>query len=443
MTRKVKSQLTIEKPASVTTPTWDFLIFFSGNLYPSKFNNQANNLFDTVAAQYFNNGVVIVPNPLVKYPVNTIQVYAVPSGADVFPVDNTWNDTNLDRFTSINFEDFVFDDRVRLLGGAFELEDDTPEIYRGGNIRILDVPCSWTKAQVPIIRNDLGGGTQSMFAERPAILMNAPPANIKQAAQYAGSVAWGAEEGCYAVLKQSKLDNPFSPPLTAVPIYSAGLDAISDTFTNPLQGQACVMNAGAWSVDSTGNGALPNQLRVEGPIVLPASFDMKVIHVTGVQEQARFTFYANMLFETLPTAEDLKELALAVPSPDWDENAMILYSHIANSLPPAVPFADNASGDWFKSIASALRDYAPTIGSALGTVIPGAGLIGNALGKAGGLAADNADKIEGAFSKMRINAQEARDAATAKRKEKKAAKKTNPAAAPKPASKPRPAAKKK
>ncbi len=400
VTRKAKKSVVIAKPASITTPTFDVIIFFSGNLYPARYTNGVDGI-STRLCDYGSNGELVFPSTAADdYPVNTITGYCVPSGSPFFPNSPAWVEANADRFFSINFEEFVFDDRVRLLGGALELEDDTPDIYRGGNIRILDVPCSLDKNLVNTVRADFN----FFRAQRQTIMFNAPPTNVAEATQYAGSVSWEAPDGCYAVLKQSKLDNPFRPPCAASPIYSAGLDMQSNN-TAAVVHYPCVSSSGIWLVRNTTDANLPKVLDMNGPAVLPAPFDMKVVILTGLQPQARFTLFANMIFETLPSSEDMKELALATPSPQWDPRALELYSHIVNELPPAVPFADNADGSWFQKVSSALRDYAPSIGAALGTVIPGAGAIGNLLGKAGGMAYDNSGAISDAFSKMKVQSQ--------------------------------------
>jgi len=380
-------------PASVTTPTWDAIIFFSGNLYPSKFTDYGSNTSDSCLCSISGDGIVQYPSTRVNYPINTITSYAVPAGSALFPNSSGWSDTNADRWSSTNFEEFVYDDRVRLLGGGIEVEDDTPPLYRGGNIRILDVPCSWTPSTMYTIRGDISG----LFEPIQSALMNAPPINSAQATQYA-SVCWPTEHGCYAVFKQSKVDNPFRPPTGAQPLYFPAFDMASDcTATGTTQ--YGVGNPGNWQTFFSGTRAV-----VRAPPVLPTPFDMKCIVLTGLQPQARLLVSVNMLFETLPTAEDLKELALATPSPQWDERAIELYSHVINDLPSAVPFADNSDGSWFSRVAEALRDYAPTIGSALGSVIPGAGALGAVLGKAGGLAANHADDIEKAFAAMKVKA---------------------------------------
>ncbi len=393
VTRKARQSFVLTVPTSVTTPTWDCIIFFSGNLYPSSFKDFSGNVCDTSFCSLGTDGIVQYPAAPIYYPINTITSYAVPAGSPLFPDSATWSETHTDRFSSTNFEEFVFDDRVRLLGGGIEVEDDTPPLYRGGNIRVLDVPCSWDPSTRFTVRGDLSG----LFEPVQSALMNAPPINSAQATQYA-SVCWPTEHGCYAVLKQSKMDNPFKPPMSGQPLYFPAFDMVSDCTANGSV-QYGVGNPGTWQSFFSASRAL-----VRGAPVLPTPFDMKCIVLTGLQPQARLLVSVNMLFETLPTAEDLKELALASPSPQWDMKAIELYSHVINDLPAAVPFADNADGSWFSRVAEALRDYAPTIGTALGTVIPGAGAIGSVLGKAGGLAASHAGDIEKAFGAMKLKA---------------------------------------
>jgi hypothetical protein len=45
---------------------------------------------------------------------------------------------------------------------------------------------------------------------------------------------------------------------------------------------------------------------------------------------------------------------------------------------------ENPFGEWFRSVLSRIADYAPKIGSALGTIIPIAPAVGQVVGSAAG-----------------------------------------------------------
>jgi len=76
-----------------------------------------------------------------------------------------------------------------------------------------------------------------------------------------------------------------------------------------------------------------------------------------------------------PTISDL--VVLARPPPERDNIALDMYTHITDSLPTAVPVAENGLGDWFMDALSDVADFVSPVVSAL----PGVGgLIGKGIG---------------------------------------------------------------
>jgi len=382
--RKPKKSFTISKPASVTSATWDVLIVTSSNLLPPTLTTYDNHSQTTVPVAVIQNGRITVPNSESEYPLNFVTAYAAPSGSDMWPTSGSWTETHDDRFFGVSFEEFA-QDRVRMIGGAIEVTNDTPALYMGGHLYTADVSSSFIDQVSNVFRFD----EQNLQSQMQTTVMAAPPATAAQMKLLPGCISYAASEGSYAVLRRAKMENPFKPSLPKILMYVASSDIATNQITTSGHADYGVCNPGYWTVDATGNTNLPYQLGVNLCPTNVVPFDMKVILITGLLPEATFTVDVNIIIESIPDSGDVKDQSLASASPNYDPAALELLSHVLNELPPGVPVAQNASGDWFKTVAQGLEDWAPVVGNALGMFgVPGASMIGSAVGKAGKWAVD-------------------------------------------------------
>jgi len=377
LVRKVKKSMTLSAPTSVTG-NWDALIFVPNNLFSGVFTSGGNTQ-NTIPCQHFYDGAIIYPTSGGVYPLQSLTAYVVPTGSDVFPTNATWpwTETNVNRFSGISYEEFMTD-RCRLVGGAIEVTNTTAELYRGGQILIGDISSTFESSVSVTMRQDV----QNLIAPLPTKIMNGPPNNYATARLVPGAVSWGADEGCYAVLRRSKVENHLNPPIAQQLLYVQSANLASTITTSSYD--VGVGNPGVWTVMSTGNTNLPYVLQNRYPPTLVTPFDGKFIYITNQDPHSNFVIDINLIMEFLPDSGNVLDQTLASPSPQLDQVAIELYSHVLNDLPSACPVAENASGDWMKSVASALADWAPVVGSTLGTFgVPGAQMLGQGLGKAG------------------------------------------------------------
>jgi len=357
--QKVKKSFTVSCPASVTTPTFDAVIFFSGNLYPGTITDIQGNVQTPEKGLVYSDGSLDVPSGDGYYPIQTFTSYVVPAGAPVFPDSPSWADSNVDRYSGISFSEYVFD-RTRLLGGGVEVTNTTPELYRGGMIGIADVSSEAPEIVTTILRSD----NMNLRVDLPTVRFNAPPTNIGQFQQLPGKVRWGAEEGCYAVLKMSKNDNDFEVQHAAAQAYFPSYPALIDNTTRSAV--TGVLAPGTVIVATTASSDIPKQVLTQPPMLLKCPFDLKVIYLTGCDSHSTFQVDVNLILETIPDTNDVRFLSIASPAAPMDEPAIELYSRVAGDLPPAVPVSENASGGWFSSLCDVVSDWAPTVGSLFG-----------------------------------------------------------------------------
>jgi len=375
--RKPKKSFTVKKPASVTSDTWDVLIFTTSNLLPYSLTDFAGDTQTPMTAPVVSSGEIRIVSDS-YFPLQFITAYAVPTGSPMWPTADSFVETNTDRFSGVSFEEFA-QDRVRMIGGAVEVTNDTAELYKGGHMYIADVPL----AAVPQISSVFRADFQNFRANLNTEILGAPPANPAQMKLIPGCISQAAEDGAYAVLRRTKLENPFSPSLPKCLVYTQSADISTDQ-TGSSHYDMCVMNPGTWEVTSTSNTFIPKQLLTTLCPTNMVPFDIKCIMFTGLLPQVTLTVDINIIVESVPDSGDVKDLALASMSPQYDPSAIELLSHVINELPPGVPVCQNASGDWFKTVAAGLEDWAPVIGRALGTFgVPGADLVGASLGKLG------------------------------------------------------------
>lgn len=357
--QKLKKSFTLACPASVVSPTYDAVIWFSGNLYPGNTRDGSNNYQGAMLGSVGSDGSVNIANGSTSYPLHTVTSYVVPAGTDVFPSSSGWVENNQDRFSGLSFDEFVVD-RTRLIGGGIEVTNTTPELYRGGMIGVADV----SSASVEITGTVLRGDVNNLRTVVNTALLSAPPANIAQFQQLSGKVRWGAEEGCYAVLKMNKEANDFEIQRPAVLSYMPAYPGKANN--NPIVRAYGVVSPGTCLIATTASADVPKQVLAYPPISLLTPFDLKVIYLTGCDSHSTFTIDVNLIIESIPDTNDMRMLSLAAPAAPVDNHALELYSKVITDLPAAVPVAENAGGGWFSDLCDVVADWAPTVGSFFG-----------------------------------------------------------------------------
>jgi hypothetical protein len=115
-------------------------------------------------------------------------------------------------------------------------------------------------------------------------------------------------------------------------------------------------------------------------------FDTSGVHFTGLSYTTTLTVNVRWLIERIPGPNEADLVVLATPSASYDSLALELYTRCVNDMPPGVMLSENPLGEWFRDALSKVSDWAPKVGNALGTFIPGASIIGNGVGMAAGAA---------------------------------------------------------
>jgi hypothetical protein len=326
-----------------------------------------------------------------RYTIKPLTVYCAPDGEHLFPDADAvpWDHDTTDRFKGLDFEPFV-KDRCRLLGGAIEVHDTSPELYKSGSLTVADVSSS-VREVLGVVRNE---DYDNAMCQINQIKFNAPPATLDEATLLPGSRTWEAKEGVYATLKQSKLQNPYEITTLGSPTWAASYPAMKyNDLTQYTCGVGVPPQLDISSTSINGGETTVTSYVPFGVPVLPVPFDIKVIILSGLDPNASYRINFNVLIEAIPDLDDQQLLVLAKPSPPLDTAAIELYSEIMGELPAGVPVRENASGDWLRKVLGAMEKYAEPIGNTLGALgVPGASLIGSGVSKAAGMGKNMLEK---------------------------------------------------
>lgn len=356
-------------PGLASTATWDCHVAFLPELCDAAWN-VANNAtgyggamcVDATSAYLITNPSTTTNNFPWRAPVH---IMAVPSGTATFPTSTT--SPYAAASTSIQGFDLsgYVGPQSRVIGGGFEVVNTTPELYRGGAVVYYTQPAEFLATGSTVL--DASDSTSIPQWGQYSVVTRCPPANIANAISIPGSVKRGAEEGCYIPIRLAKGQN--NPPIEPLRqrrlfMYKGGLQ-------------------GGWgfgvSNPKTTVASFPPYSNLAFHQAIP--YDTSGAYFTGLNANSSLDVTLRLFIEVFPTPNANQSLvSLTVPCPPEDPLACEIYSRVCATLPPGVPVAENEKGTWWKNVLGTIASVAPTIGSALGTVIPGAGLIGRGVG---------------------------------------------------------------
>lgn len=315
-------------------------------------------------------GVIASQNLTVAGLLAGFNAIAVPSGAD-------WTTSaTFTTYPQVQFPAQFQYGAFRIIGAGYEVVNTTPQLYRGGSVTAFRSPCP--KILTTLIGNY--GGTYISTTGQCGVM---PPTTQPEMALYPDSLTWGAEDGIYQVIAQNDIDNPFVFPTPGF----AGLMTPTDYDS---------MNSGSgWSDNYIPTVATTTSLSSAANSLLP--FDISGCVFAGLQPQTTLQLTVHYFLERCPSIVTQDLLVLTKPPCPYDPMAMEIMSRCVRALPVACPVSENPLGEWFNEVMSAIADWAPAVGGALGAIgVPFAGLVGSGLGyAAGGLKAMNKSNFTG------------------------------------------------
>lgn len=306
------------------------------------------------------------PNPASTISLGPLNIHAVSSSSTLGPTIVANADFRHSVLPPVaGFGNDLSTGCSRIIACGFEVHNTTAEIYKQGAV------CTYRMPQA-------GNANQVMFSNFAATSYGtvtgrryrAPPTTVAQANLLKGTRTWDAKSGVYATVFQATVANPL--------LQQASEHFLLDP--SPAPGPTSVV---------VGSPLVPGLPLVNPTNYTPTPlqtmpFDTTGALFTGLSTQTTLTIKARFYVERAPTWAEPQLAVLASPSAGYDVTALELYSQVINMLPPAVMVGENAKGDWWRAVVSVLKHVSGPLGLALSPFIPGASLVGAAVGQVSG-----------------------------------------------------------
>lgn len=302
-----------------------------------------------------------------------LMAVSVPSGTQTMPTDGLTNWFNPATMAVSGFDLTGYvGPQSRVIGMGFEVENVTNELNVQGGVSYYTIPTENVTAATGV--SDLSV-TPNWGGVRNVQLSRSPPATLAAAMSIPGSMSRKAKEGAYIQARISKgQPNPPIEPMRNTRVFAT---------TAPLYANNTTLSGG-FTCSPSANLTIGGQTNILTlPFSQPIPFDISGAYFNGLSGTSALNISLRCYIEVFPTTANQTLISTTQICPADDPIALELYSVVGRRLPPGCEVKFNSNGGWFKDLMKTIASVAPTIGSALGTVIPGGGMIGKA---AGGLA---------------------------------------------------------
>jgi hypothetical protein len=244
---------------------------------------------------------------------------------------------------------------ARVVAAGVEVTNTTAEIYKQGTVTTAVIP-QWSSLSSALL-TDLDA-VHAPFGG--ACMVHLLPGSKDECTQFPNSRQWAASQGCYMTALMNDVYNPAKPASCGFHFLARSAD------------MSAAANKGIINVLNGDDDPFLDGMR-------PSNLSTSVAYFTGLSQETTLNIVSRFYVEYFPQY-DASLLSVASPSPPYDPMALELYSNIIRYLPPAVPVAQNAKGDWWRNIAGIVADVAPSLGLVAEAVVPGASRVGSMVG---------------------------------------------------------------
>lgn len=366
-----------------TTPNWDchFAMFPFLNAHPFTTGYHTNtNGVPTFTVENYSSTI---------YPMSA---HGVASGRPTY----AWNigdstnqllglqSNSLTTFISNTLSDDPASSRtLRIVGEAFEVIDESPEIYQQGSVTVYRYPLENNLSQANLQRvyndtifpNDPSWGVGVPAASTAAYpsmgySLRAPPSNTSSAVLVSGSETWKSRDGCYVIGTQSVSEVPFKQ-VDNLPINLIGVCPSSSP--NYLNGYYCLMDdRSLWQLPGKPN---PTSTQCPAPDLV-SPFNLSGAYFTGLSSQyAALRLRYRLYVEILTDPSDNTLIPLASATLPYNQSLQELVMNVLSQLPAGCPQTMNPKGEWWKKVLHKVGRVAEDLAGPLSMLSPEVGLI--------------------------------------------------------------------
>lgn len=352
------SQVTLSRPPGYTADTWSVMI-----------SNQS--LLTSVsmgAANLLGNIMTVSPNTQADCLVGSVNFTTADGSADFSTIYQN------PHFPPVNPPADALEGPLQVLGMAIEVEDITSALHRQGAFhcaimnqhpyKLTALNCSRRNATIAVPNFNVGS-----FYE-----IRRPPANLAALSLLPNIVDWRAEDGCFAVIREHYDQFSHISTLPTYPILTNSDLPVG----GPLPSESLPVTTVPLYAHDWGEGQI--QATFPGNVV-PNPSQMSVLMFTGLAAESVLQVRVRWFIQRFPTESQKQIIPLAKMPPSRNDKCYELISRVFTNLPPAVPFRENASGDWWKTILEGISSIAPAIGMIPHPIAQGIAAGASALGK--------------------------------------------------------------
>lgn len=378
-----KRKVTITKPNNLPAGKWDC------HICTLPVMNRPSNPSEIGAGEV--NGLVagvrpsstFVPQPAVNLiDLGTVCVNSVASDSESWPGEKfiaggTFHQFNQDIDSkAYAAEEASVSPMSKLIGGGFEVHNDTEMLHKGGSVVMYCMPQS-SYDNLVVRESD---NPNFVAATNEAVTIRQPPSTVGEAQLFPNSRTLSAKDGCYVPFYIDTHDTKFECHTSK--ILRTRRTESADILLPPGQGDVS-NDAGV-----TAASEVYDNLSLGVNNLKKASIETCGAYFTGLSEETVLTLTLRFVVESRPTSANPQLLSLASQTALYDPLALELYRYIRANLPVGVPVSFNAKGDWFKMamkhVGAALITAAPVVsllGPEFGAIAVAAGTAATALSK--------------------------------------------------------------
>lgn len=255
----------------------------------------------------------------------------------------------------------------RLIATGLEVVNTTASLYKGGSVTCYRSPCPKSNLTGKTINLSGGTITNSLGSFPVGVL---PPSTEADAALYPNSRTWGAEKGIYLVGAMNSTDNPYFTPSPGI---SGLLSPTSSTQMETGTGWVAYLPR-ILAADADASNADLSACSTVWP------WDISGAIFSGLNQNSTLQVTVRYYIERHPSIAEPDLLVLAKTPCPYDPMIQEIYARAMHQLPVGVPVGMNPLGEWFNEVLDAVATWAPELGSAVGNIIPGAAMVGKAIG---------------------------------------------------------------
>lgn len=340
----VKQQVVITAPASAAGGNWDCHV--SANSYwnadgtPIEYTERVYSDATGIWAGV-TSGTYSGPGS------GLVEINSVPAGQDTFYTAAGTTST----FNGLSPPTTAGRGALRLIGGGFEVTNETAELYINGGVTVYTIGAN------PMTRKTYGVNAGVYYSDTPACTSN-HIGSVAAAYSIPGSVTWEAKLGAYVPFVLDNGPRPFENPNPISVIQMTDFDGMDASNRVRTQRDSYLFNA------TPSKAVYLSKVAHSGAYFTGLS-NNSVLRVTAV-------FYLEVCPTTVGGSSAL--IPFLTPAAARSDAALVLYQEVMSAMPPGTQKGNNDAGDWFREISrkAGAAAHTPAAQALMGFLPPGA-----------------------------------------------------------------------